>query len=102
MKLFLLVFKKLRKRNVQIIVNTRCPDEHGGEYIYQAFEAVMAMQALGVRVFYTVKLHRKIAIIDDDILWEGSLNILSQNDSYELMRRSVSQQLVKQMTGLIS
>lgn len=25
--------------------------------------------------------------IDDNILWEGSLNILSQNDSCEFMRR---------------
>ena len=31
--------------------------------------------------------HRKLAIIDRQILWEGSLNILSQIKSREIMRR---------------
>jgi len=31
--------------------------------------------------------HRKLAIIDRNILWEGSLNILSQKKSREFMRR---------------
>ena len=37
----------------------------------------------------------------DDTLWEGSLNILSQNDSCEIMRRSVSSELVKQMADFV-
>jgi len=94
-------FEKLRKRNVRITINTRCPDEHEGEYVKQAFNAVISMQEIGIEVLYTVKHHRKLAIVDDDILWEGSLNILSQNDSCEMMRRSVSKQLVKQMVDFI-
>ena len=81
-------------------VNTRHPEEHDGVYINQAYDAVAGMQILGVRVLYTVKHHRKIAIIDDT-LWEGSLNILSQNDSCEIMRRSVSSELVKQMADFV-
>lgn len=101
MRELLPVFEKLRKRNVRIIVNTRNPDEHEGEYVGQAYDAVIAMQKLDIEVLYTVKLHRKLAIIDDDILWEGSLNILSQNNSCEIMRRSESKQLVKQMMDFI-
>ena len=47
--------------------------------------------------------HRKLAVIDGLILYEGSLNILSQNRSRELMRRTVSSDLSKQVlsyTGL--
>lgn len=95
------VFIKLSKRGVRITVNTRCPDEHEGEYVAQANDAVQDMQGIGITVLYTVKHHRKLAIIDDDVLWEGSLNILSQNDSCEIMRRSVSQQLVNQITQFI-
>jgi hypothetical protein len=54
-----------------------------------------------VKVLYTVKHHRKLAIIDDEILWEGSLNILSQNDSCEIMRRTVSQQVASEMVRFI-
>lgn len=96
----LLILSALCKRGVSVTVNTRHPDEHDGIYIDQAYNAVAEMQALGVRVLYTIKHHRKLAIIDDT-LWEGSLNILSQNDSCEIMRRSVSSELVRQMAGFI-
>lgn len=79
----------LRSKNVSVTVNTRNPDEHDGSYVGQAYDAVAALQELGVRVLYTTKLHRKLAVIDNEIVWEGSLNILSFNDSCELMRRSV-------------
>lgn len=78
---------KLRRKGVRIVVNTRNPDEHDYEYKTQAVTAVQMMQEIGIEVLYTVKHHRKLAVIDDEILWEGSLNILSQNDSCEIMRR---------------
>jgi len=80
---------RLRRKKVSVTVNTRNPDEHDGLYVDQAYDAVAALQEMGVRVLYTTKLHRKLAIIDKEIVWEGSLNILSFNDSCELMRRSV-------------
>ncbi len=88
---------KLRRKGVSIVVNTRNPEEHNEEYAIQAEDAVASMQDLGIKVLYTVKHHRKLAIIDEEILWEGSLNILSQSDSCEIMRRTVSDNLARQM-----
>jgi hypothetical protein len=48
-------------------------------------------------VLYTAGHHRKLAILDRSILWEGSLNILSQNSSSEIMRRIQSAELAWQM-----
>lgn len=95
------IFANARHRGVRVTVNTRPPSEHDGKYINQAYESVQDMQSIGITVLYTVKHHRKIAIIDDEILWEGSLNILSQSDSCEIMRRSVSSSLVRQMKKYI-
>ena len=88
---------KLRRKGLNVVVNTRSPEEHNEGYAIQAEDAIAAMQDIGIRVLYTVKHHRKIAIIDAEILWEGSLNILSQGDSCEIMRRSVSSCLALQM-----
>jgi phosphatidylserine/phosphatidylglycerophosphate/cardiolipin synthase-like enzyme len=96
------ILRKLRRRGVRVTVNTRNPKEHDdADYEYQAALAVYEMQELDVTVLYTVKLHRKLAIIDGEILWEGSLNILSQNDSCEVMRRTVSRQLANEMMRFI-
>lgn len=95
------ILRKLRQQGVRITVNTRDPKEHDAEYEYQARRAVYEMQELDITVLYTVKHHRKLAIIDGEILYEGSLNILSQIDSCEVMRRTVSQQLANEMVRFI-
>jgi len=87
---FLPVFEKLRKRGVQIIINTRHPEDHESPYREQAASAVASFQALDIVVLYTGGHHRKLAIIDEQIVWEGSLNILSFTDSCEIMRRIAS------------
>lgn len=52
-------------------------------------------------MLYTKGLHLKIEIIDRSIMYEGSLNILSQNDSAEIMRRVASKQLIEQMVKFV-
>lgn len=99
--LLLPMIARLRLKGIRVTINTRCPDEHEGEYREQSHRAVQAMQSIGVTVLFTVKHHRKLAIIDNEILWEGSLNILSYYDSCEVMRRSHSQALVNQMAWFI-
>lgn len=42
---------------------------------------------MGIHVIFTCGHHRKLVIIDRHILYEGSLNVLSQSDSAEVMRR---------------
>jgi phosphatidylserine/phosphatidylglycerophosphate/cardiolipin synthase-like enzyme len=81
---------RLRSKGVRVVINTRPPDEHDDSYRRQANEAILSLQSIGVRVLFTVRHHRKLAIIDREVFWEGSLNILSYYDSCEIMRRTVS------------
>jgi hypothetical protein len=100
MQVLLPILKKLRAKNIRIIVNTKPFDEHEPIYREQAIWAVGIMQDMGIDVLLTSGHHRKLAIIDDT-LWEGSLNILSQNNSCEIMRRMQSGESVKEMLRFI-
>ena len=91
------IFQKLRKRNVEIIINTRDPQEYELPWEAQTNDVIYSLTEIGVQILYTGGHHRKLAILDESILWEGSLNILSQNDSCEIMRRIKSRELAKQM-----
>lgn len=83
------VLQKLVTRKVKINVITRMLEKHIGLMKQQAEDTIRQFEILGVQVFVcTNKHHRKLAIIDRDILWEGSLNILSQSNSREIMRRT--------------
>lgn len=100
-EILLPVFHKLAKRGVQIVINTRDPEEHNDTYRAQAEDAVTTMQALGIKVLYTAGHHRKIAVVDESVTWEGSLNILSHYDSCEIMRRIQSSQIASQMVEFL-
>jgi hypothetical protein len=81
------VLKRLADEDVQIVINTKPLDEHEAIFYYQSQAAIAGLQDLGIMVLFTVRHHRKLAILDKKIIWEGSLNILSQNDSCEIMSR---------------
>jgi hypothetical protein len=95
------IFEKMRSRQVRIIVNTRHPAEHDAPYDAQAWRAIEQMQNMGIMVLFTGGHHRKLAVLDRKILWEGSLNVLSQNESCEVMRRIESEKMAKDMIGFL-
>ncbi len=94
-------FRRLTKRGVRVVINTRDPVEHDSPMDSVANDVIEVLQVIGVSVLFTGNHHRKLAIIDSHILYEGSLNILSQNDSCEVMRRIESDMLAKQMIGFV-
>ena len=91
----------LVKDGIKITVNTRHPEEHDGFMQLQSLAAVNALQHACITVLYTAGLHRKLAVIDRKVLWEGSLNILSQADSCELMRRTNSETSAESLLSFI-
>ena len=98
LKTLLPTLEKLKARKVRITINTRDPRTHDEGYRQDdAHEAISKLQYMGVQVLYTGNHHRKVAILDRSVLYEGSLNILSQNDSCEIMRRIESVPLAWQM-----
>ena len=92
---------KLKRHGVKIVINTRDPLEQEGYMQHEAELSIDLLQSIGILILFTGGHHRKLAIIDRKMLWEGSLNILSQNDSCEVMRRIESEQLATQMISFI-
>jgi hypothetical protein len=95
--------QKARIRGAIVIVNTRDPIESEGYMKDEAQRSVDILLNANITILFTGKLHRKLAIIDRRILWEGSLNILSQNDSCEIMQMADSSRHAKRVidfTGL--
>ena len=92
------VFEHLINKGVKIFVLTRQPKEHGSGMKYQASNEIRNFENMGITVLpFTGYIHRKLAIIDRSFVWEGSLNILSQRDSHEIMRRFEGKETAQQM-----
>ena len=92
------IFERLLKRGVKIYIITRDPKEHEEFMEPQSEDAISWCEAVGIQVLICIgNHHRKLAILDRKVLWEGSLNILSQTRSREIMRRIEEQELAIQM-----
>ena len=90
--------KVLKTKRIKIVINTKDPEELDNEYLRSEANKVIAkLLHLGVQVIYSTNHHRKVVIIDRNILYEGSLNVLSQNNSLEIMRRIKSSKLAWDM-----
>ncbi len=91
-------FESLVNKGVKLVIFTRPPTEHDEYMVEQAEAGIQYFETLGAQVLLCVgNHHRKLAMIDRNVLWEGSLNILSQTHSRELMRRIESKKLAEEM-----
>ena len=92
------IFEKLLQKGVKIYIITRDPREHDENLEIQSEREITNFECIGVQVFLIFgNHHRKLAIIDRKVLWEGSLNILSQTKSREIMRRIEDKELTQEM-----
>src|SRR5258708_15901981 len=92
------VFERLVNRGVKVYVITRSPEEHEESLPVQAEGQIVEFEIIGVQVLLCKGTHhRKLAILDRKVLWEGSLNILSQTRSREIMRRIDNKALTEDM-----
>ncbi len=92
------IFERLINIGVKVFVITRDPREHE----VQSEEEIQYFETLGVQVLLCVgNHHRKLAILDRKVLWEGSLNILSQTHSREIMRRINNTDLTLEMFNFL-
>ena len=92
------VFELLVNKGVKVYIITKDPSEHDKSMCEQSREGISYFEILGPQVLLiSGGHHRKLAMIDRKILWEGSLNILSQSRSREFMMRIESKELTKEM-----
>ena len=102
---FLDVFKELLGKGTKVQIYTRCLHEKkegndkDKESIQLSKDAYNMLEETGVELICYHKCHQKVAIIDETLTWEGSLNILShspnEKTSTEQMRRFQDREVAK-------
>ena len=92
------IFKRILDRGIKIYIITRDPSDHDETIRHQATNEILFATEMGINVvLLRGNHHRKLAIIDRKVSWEGSLNILSQGNSKEIMRRIESIRMTEEL-----
>ena len=88
LKTLIPAIKKLKDNKVNVNIITRAPQEHDEVMAVQSELGIQWFENMGIQVsLENGGLHRKLAIIDRKILYEGSLNILSHSNIREITHK---------------
>jgi ribosomal protein L37AE/L43A len=91
------VLRSLTLRQVLIDVYTK-PKPEQPQSLREHFDGVeRRLKDAGVGFHMRPGMHEKVGVLDNRILWHGSLNILSHNDTRESMLRFESPELVREV-----
>jgi hypothetical protein len=93
------VMRALRTRNARVEVYAKPRNEQPAGLQDHFDEVVRRLTNAGSRFNVRPGMHEKVGVIDGQVLWHGSLNILSHNDTRESMLRIESPDLVREVIG---
>lgn len=84
-----------------ITVVTRPPEDFTGESSRTANELIQLLNSAGMKVVFKSKMHQKYAIIDQKIVWYGSVNFLSFGFGEESVMRLESYDIASELLGIL-
>lgn len=88
-----------RNHGVETIVMTRLPEDFKEKDAAALRETLNLLNNAGVRVMFRSNIHQKFAVIDQRIVWYGSINLMSYGDAEESIMRldspNIANELIK-------
>ena len=92
-------------RRVSVVVVTRSTNTYKDKDRPVLEETLASLQDAGVRILFKANIHQKFAVIDQKIVWYGSINLLSYGSAQESLMRlespNIAQELMKDLGKLI-
>jgi hypothetical protein len=88
------------ERGAEVWVITKTLEERTRDRaVYQEIEH--GLRNWGVQVVHKKGMHEKLVIVDDQVLWQGSLNPLSFSSTQEIMERRDSREIVADYASVL-
>ncbi|MCL2034972.1 MAG: DEAD/DEAH box helicase family protein, partial [Oscillospiraceae bacterium] len=91
----------LSAANAKVIVITKPPDDYKEKDRARIAECIEVLSQNGISVKVKERIHQKFAIIDQRIVWYGSINLLSYGISEESIMRIESLEIAAELSGSI-
>ena len=93
----LLLVKACQERGVNVTVITTEPEEvvYGSADV--CYELIGEMQQVGINVVTKVEVEERFAVIDDELVWHGGMNLLGKVDVWDNLMRIKNHQVAAEL-----
>lgn len=95
------VLSQAVQNGAKVTVITRPPDDFKEAEQKSVKENTVLLQNYGVRVIYKSDFHQKFTVVDNQIVWYGSVNFLSFGTNEESIMRFVSFDIAGELTDTV-
>ena len=91
------------RKNVTVTIVTRPVEDFEVKNRNVLIEALKLLEGIGIHLVYKTKIHQKFAVIDQRIVWYGSINLMSFGSAEESIMRldsaNIACELIKSIDG---
>lgn len=91
------VLKVALDNKVKVVVVTRPVIDFKGKDMTTVQDTLDLLKSVGVSVIYKSNIHQKFAVIDQRIVWYGSINLLSFGNAEESIMRLESPNIANEL-----
>lgn len=98
---FLLLIKRRQEDGVKVtIITTDLEDVIYGSS-EMCYELIREMQQVGVNVVTKTEVEERFAVIDDELVWHGGLNLLGKADVWDNLMRIKNHHVVEELLEIV-
>ena len=94
---FLYLIKERQEEGVKVTVITTDPEEiiYGNSDI--CYELIREMEQIGINVITKTEVEERFAVIDDELVWHGGMNLLGKVDVWDNLMRIKNQEVAVEL-----
>ena len=91
----------LKASNARVIVVTKPPENYNDKDRIKIEECIGILNQNSITVKTKDRIHQKFAVMDQRLVWYGSINLLSYGASEESIMRIESMDIAAELAGII-
>ena len=94
---FIYLIKERQEEGIKVTVITTDPEEiiYGNSDI--CYELIREMEQIGINVITKTEIEERFAVIDDELVWHGGMNLLGKVDVWDNLMRIKNQEVAAEL-----
>ena len=98
---FIYLIKERQEEGLKVTVITTDPEEIIYENSDICYELIREMEQIGINIITKTEVEERFAVIDDELVWHGGMNLLGKVDVWDNLMRIKNQEVAAELLEML-